>query len=632
MKRLALVLIFCLASTTTVRAQEATTEPQQNTDSATEATNAAAPEAPAPVALAAPTPESAAAQEEPKISLSKGELEALVQQMVAAELAKRPEAEKAAKEPAAVSPELAKADSQSDVAPEHKAINDTRDDMVGLILPEISKTGITFVMGDDNLRDNSQYSVAWDIGQRPEYEDFFERIYGYSNTTSASTRLSVYHEEVSPFNPHLSARMALNFKMVNKMDNIDDSLSTAIYEDQSYIDLQYKKPGSHLVKLTLYPYNADSIAIGYMRGLRWGSRDAYPQISRSTAVPGFQLLYGYNNIVNAYVALKTHAQEIKDKLNTEFVPKETTVSLFAGVSMKLKNGLSGHLQFAFIDKGENAKIDDSLLGERDKDDQIYSYGVDAFVQYEYGSAIGDPLGINAYTNRQWISPDYTSNMAFRARLEYIFAIQRLMNADYLKDVTPITALYPAHGLGGEVAFRYSNFRLFGLASMRTLSFLTFDSPGVNPFETMASDSTNRPETTLSLHADYKVKMFWFGLGLAYKIPATYTIKDASGQEIVTVVKDRITSDTISYAFDRTREVLPAGQKAKNMWLIKADIKAQITKSVSAGIEYSFTRDPNRAKLVEKVVNGVGTGLFVSDWDNEKVQNAHSLVLTVDGRF
>lgn len=618
MRRFTLSLVLLLCSATLAQAQEEIAPvDDQNSDAQVETANAPA----------------VAAATEQNITISRSDLEALVQEMVAAELAKKEEA--AAQQAVAKTVLPVTEDAQSDSENSHEAINDTRDDMVGLILPEMSKTGITFIMGDDNLLDNSQYSVAWDIGQRPEYEDFFERIYGYSNTSSASTRFSVYHQEVSRHNKHLSAAMALNFKMVNKMDNLDDNLTTAIYEDQSYIDLQYYKPESHKVKLTLYPYNADSIAIGYMRGLRWGGRDAYPQISKSTAVPGFQLLYGYKGF-SAYVSLKTHAQEIKDKLNTEFVAKETTVSLFAGVSMKLKNGLSGHLQFAFIDKGENAKIDDSIL-ERKKDDQIYSYGVDAFLQYEHGSSMGDPLGINGYTNRQWISPDYTSDHAFRARLEYIFAIERLMNADYLTTSTgttePITALYPAHGLGGEISYRYRKLRLFGLVSMRTLSFLTFDCPGVNPFETLAADATVRPETALSLHADYNVKMFWFGLGFAYKIPATYTIRDASGQKTVTVIKDRITSDTISYAFDRTREVLPAGEDAKNMWMLKADVKVEITKSVSAGIEYSFTQDLNRAKLMEKVDStGLGTGLFVSTWDDKKVQNIHSLVVSVEGRF
>lgn len=521
----------------------------------------------------------------------------------------------------------------------------------GFILPDFSKTGITFIMGDDNLRDDSQYSVKWDIGQRPEYEDFFERVYGYSNTAAASTRLTLYHREDGLL-PNLSTRIGLAFKIYNQMDNIDDQLKTNIVEDRSFIELEYTLRDVYRFMLTLYPYNADQVAIGYLRGLRWGTREVYPQIDKSTAVPGFQLLFGREPI-SVYFGFKTHAQEIKDKLNTEFVPKETVYSAFGGFSVRnlgcggrrdcTDHRFSGHLQGAYVDKGENPKLDDALLSDPFAD-QIHSYGVNVFAEYAWGAPIGDPLGINAYNNREWMRPSYEGDWAVRVRSEYLYLSQLLQNADYLAiendgTVQPITGVDDAHAFALEAAGRFRMFRLMGLFSVRTLSFLAFDLPGVNPFETITSHGDTRPEVAGSLHADAnlsfikpELSLLWLGAGFGLKMPATYTIYDESNQPIVTVIKDRITSQSISYSFDRTRDVLPPGRQATEMLFIKVNVKAEFTKSVSAMLEYTFTMDHNRAKLVEYIENGVGTGTFITDWDDETVRNIHGVVFSVEGRF
>ncbi len=509
----------------------------------------------------------------------------------------------------------------------------TQRNMEGFILPDFSKTGITFIMGDDNLRDDSQYSVSADIGQRPEYEEFFDRFYGYSNTAAASTRLALYHQQDGLIE-NLSTRIGLAFKLYSKMDNIDDSLRTDLVEDKSFIELEYTLFEDHRLMLTLFPYNADRIAIGYFRGLRWGTRDVYPQVDKSAAIPGFQFLYGHGPI-SVYGGFKTHAQDIKDKLNTEFVPKETVYSGFGGVALKDLHGLSAHVQAAVVDKGENPVIDDEMLDDPG-DDQINAYGLNLFAEYALGEPIGDPLGINAYQSREWMSPSYEGDWAFRVRAEYTYLAQLLGNGDYLafEDgdvVEPRTAVEDAHGFAVGAAGRFRMFRLMGLFTFRTLSFLVFDAPGVIPFETATSLADTSPEIAGTVHADAHFSIFWFGAGFGVKMPATYTIEEG-GQNYVSVFKDRITSNTLSYAFDRTRNDLPPGEEAADMFFVKGNIKAEVSESVSAMVEYTFTMDHNRAKLVEFVEGGEGAGVFIMDWDDEAVRNIHALVFSVEGRF
>ena len=167
-----------------------------------------------------------------KITVSKEELAKLVREAVAEEMAKK-EAEK--KEAEAKSGETVTAQAETkpgeaekteEAAAEKKEIHGT-EDTNGLIQTSYTKSSIAFIMGDDNLRDNSQYSPKWDIGSRYEYEDFADRVYGYSNNVKSSTKLSLFHEEKG-FLPYLTARMSLSFAMYNAVDAMSDKLITSV--------------------------------------------------------------------------------------------------------------------------------------------------------------------------------------------------------------------------------------------------------------------------------------------------------------------------------------------------------------------------------------------------------------------
>ena len=549
-----------------------------------------------------------------KPAMSKEEIEKIVKKMVEEELSRR------------------ESEQKEEVAEEKPRKLPEGD---GLLTPNFTNNSITFIMGDDNLRDNSQYSVKYDIGHRYEYEDFAQRVYGYSNTAASSTRLTLFHEEDGLFE-NLSTRVGIAFRMYNTMNSLNDKIETKLREDKSFIEIDYRHPSRNRFKLTFYPYNADNIAIGYFRGLKWGNSTVWPQSSGSPA-PGFQALYGYKDM-SLYFGFKTHAQAKVDKLNTEQVPMETVYGFYGGVSYLNKElGLKGHLQGAIIDKGDNVVVPDDILSHKD-DDKIISYGIDVFGEYSRGSELGDPLGINTYADGIWIEPDYTSSLAMRFRGEYMFQNQRLSNADYLGEINvtspePITDNFMGHGAIGEATLRFKGFRASFLYSFRTLPFMVFDAPGVEPYQTISSRAEQSPEHLFSVWADYHIKNFWLGVFYGFKIPATYTVYDANGQKTVTVIKERLSTDAVSTAFDRSREVLPPGEDAVNMLFLKVNAKYKFSRSVSVMLEYSFTQDHNRQKMVEKTnSSGKGTGVFVSDWDDIKVKDIHGLMFLVEGRF
>jgi len=569
-----------------------------------------------------------------KITVSKEELAKLVREAVAEEMAKKEaekkeaeaaESEKTVTAQAETKPEEA---GKTEEAAEKKEIHGTEDSN-GLIQTSYTKSSIAFIMGDDNLRDNSQYSPKWDIGSRYEYEDFADRVYGYSNNVKSSTKLSLFHEEKG-FLPYLTARMSLSFAMYNSVDAMSDKLITSLKEDRSFLEIDFRHPTKHRFNITLYPYNADNIAIGTLRGLRWGGNaSVWPQ-SDSSPVPGFQVLYGYSDF-SIYFGFKAHAQSKTDKLSTEIVPKETVYGFFGGLTYNNKPlGLKASLQGAFIDKGDNVNISDAML-KNPKDDTIKSYGIDAYLEYNNGSRFGDPLGINSYSDGTWIRPDYTSDISWRIRGEYLFQNERLQNADYLASsdgkAQPITDDYFAHGAAVDLGFRWKGLRAMFLYSYRDLSFMTFDAPGVNPWTTIPSEAKQTPEHMFTVSADYFVWNFWFGASFGYKIPATYTVKDENGRKNTMVIRERLSTDAVSTAFDRTREMLPTGRDALDIFFVKADIKYQFSDSFTAMLEYSFTRDHNRQRMVAQE-----DGTYKSESDVIEVMDVHGLMFLVEGRF
>lgn len=569
-----------------------------------------------------------------KITVSKEELAKLVREAVAEEMAKKEaekkeaeaaESEKTVTAQAETKPEEA---GKTEEAAEKKEIHGTEDSN-GLIQTSYTKSSIAFIMGDDNLRDNSQYSPKWDIGSRYEYEDFADRVYGYSNNVKSSTKLSLFHEEKG-FLPYLTARMSLSFAMYNSVDAMSDKLITSLKEDRSFLEIDFRHPTKHRFNITLYPYNADNIAIGTLRGLRWGGNaSVWPQ-SDSSPVPGFQVLYGYSDF-SVYFGFKAHAQSKTDKLSTEIVPKETVYGFFGGLTYNNKPlGLKASLQGAFIDKGDNVNISDAML-KNPKDDTIKSYGIDAYLEYNNGSRFGDPLGINSYSDGTWIRPDYTTDISWRIRGEYLFQNERLQNADYLASsdgkAQPITDDYFAHGAAVDLGFRWKGLRAMFLYSYRDLSFMTFDAPGVNPWTTIPSEAKQTPEHMFTVSADYFVWNFWFGASFGYKIPATYTVKDENGRKNTMVIRERLSTDAVSTAFDRTREMLPTGRDALDIFFVKADIKYQFSDSFTAMLEYSFTRDHNRQRMVAQE-----DGTYKSESDVIEVMDVHGLMFLVEGRF
>ncbi|HPA57894.1 MAG TPA: hypothetical protein PLT70_10750, partial [bacterium] len=172
MKKILFVLI--IMSVFIISAQEEKTNPAEETTQ---------PEYVIPQNVEEVKTEEIKKEEEPQketVTMSKEEIEQLVKKMVAEELAKK-DAEEKKEEP----------EKKEEAAEKPNKLNE-RD---GLIAPNYSKSSVTFVMGDENLRDNSQYSPKWDIGNRYEYENFAQRIYGYSNIAKSSSQFTLFHEE-----------------------------------------------------------------------------------------------------------------------------------------------------------------------------------------------------------------------------------------------------------------------------------------------------------------------------------------------------------------------------------------------------------------------------------------------------
>lgn len=593
------------------------------------AASLSAQEPPAPQPAPAPAVEPVPAVEAMPPALTREEIEALVEKKVAEKVAAIEEAKNAAfaKASAAKEEETKKAAAAKAAAEkkekEEAAKKSGVHDKPGMMAPAFSKTSLSFIIGDDNVRDNSQYSPETDVGPKDDYDSFMNKFLGYSNRAKGMSRLTLFHQDGNLI-PDVTARIGLAFDLEHTFDTTY-FVKTNLYEGGSFIEVQYEK--DFLIKLTAWPYDSDRMAVGFFPGLRWGTRAAWPQ--NLGFVPGTQVLFGWGPI-SVYAGFKAHLQPLVDKLNEETVPLETTYGGFGGVTYK-DFGLTASLQAAFIDKGDNVMIDESALKDT-KDDEILSYGLDLFTQYEWGKPIGDPLGLTSYNNGEWQQPDYNGDFAVRARGELIFLNERLQNADYLSweagdslKIAPITDNFWAMAAAVEGAFRWDHLRAFGLFSWRSLRFLVFDAPGLIPFQTFAKGSKIRDEFSGSFAIDYNWRMLWFGISAGIKTPAAYL---APGASRITVVKDRLVSNSKKVFTARNREDLPDYAEPLNIAFYALTIKAQLSQSIMAGFMLSFTKDSNRSKPVPDAE----TGNNILFWDDEETRNILSFYLSLEGRF
>ncbi len=548
-----------------------------------------------------------------------GNLDAKVRRLVQEEIARR-DAEKAKAEK-----EAAEKAEKAEKAEEDKTVAVAKKEELnrGLIESQFKKSHITFLMGDDNLRDNTYYSPKFKIGANEDLYDYNKRFLGYDNRSKGATTLTLFHENEGII-PNLTTRIGISFSLYHKLDPASDKVKTAIQESGSYLEIDYTT--DFTARLTLFPYNSDRMSVGFFPGLRWGSREVFPQ-STGEPVPGFQALYAKGPF-SVYAGMKTHAQSKTDKAGADTMTEmETVYGVFGGATYQ-DNGLKVSLQGGFVDKGDNVNIKEEDLSDSD-DDEIYSYGVDLFAQYEDGAYIGEPLGVNRYRNGDWRDPSYEGDIAFRLRGEGIFLNERLQNADYLaseKDKsTEITDDFFAYAGALEASFRVSDFRFFALTSYRSLSFLVFDAPGIMPFMTIPSGSDTGDELMGSITADYNYKFLWFGVTAGMKKPAYFK---APGDNHVTVVRDRISSNSLSTAEIRTP--LPEGEEALNIAFYRFNIRSKFSESLAANLELGFTQDHNRTKTPYKSAGSEDSTEL--EWDRIETRDIFSLFLSVEGRF
>jgi len=616
---------FVLLAAAVLSAQE---KPAENTTPAVAEGSggqapAVEPALPAPVPVVEVVP--AVAEPSPP-SLTREEVEALIDKKVAEKVAALEEARKSEddarkkEEEAKKAAALAAAEQKKK---EEEAAKSGIQEKRGMMAPSFLKNSLSFIIGDDNLRDESSYSPATNVGPRDEYDNFMNKFLGYSNRAKGTTRLTLFHESDGLIE-NLVTRIGIGFGMEHYI-NQASTLETRLIEGGSFLEVQYEK--GFLLKLTAWPYDSDRMAVGFFPALRWGSTRSWPE--NSYGVPGAQLLFGWGPL-SVYTGFKVHMQYMSDPLGTEFKKKETAYGAFGGVTYQ-DLGFTASLQGAFIDKGDNVYIAEAELADR-KDDEILSYGLDLFTQYEWGKTIGDPLGLTSYNNGEWQEPVYDGPYAFRIRGELILLNERLQNADYLSwaegdtlAVPPITANFWAPAGSVEAAFRWEHLRVFGLFTWRSLQFLTFDGPGLVPYQTFPKNGKILDELAGSFSVDYNWRMLWFGFATGIKTPASYL---APGSDQTMVVKDRLPIKDLAVFTGRNLETLPSGANPLNIAFYAFTVKAQLSESLMASFLFSFTKDSNRSKKIPDAE----TGNNLVFWDDEEIRNILSFYVSLEGRF
>lgn len=422
-------------------------------------------------------------------------------------------------------------------------------------------TTLTFVAGDDNVfagaGDTNPSSPRMDFRPRQGNSLFFEN-YNTRNTGEETRGELVLYKEFSGYFARTvpEAALVLQWDANRSARDIEQFGTTAnrksfagLRDDGSYLAMHFDDtdadpadPSSKPSRLSvvLFPVDSDRLRLGYSWELTWGGRSSFVL---ATAVPaamvGYKTRHWYT-FVGAKTARTQRFTAADDDPKKD--EHEAVYGLMAGGGAHVTENLLLEAGAGYFDKG-TVPLD--YTGVEGK--WIRQYGGSAQITWHEGIEPKVPVDTKLLRNtggdlrpRDW----RPKHFGYLLSAEGTVTRQTLSFFD-LDDAT--------HSPRGETAYAGDFNALlqtgrwtFSLdVVVRSLEFLTQDTPGVFPYGTLGDQADVQPEVFGAVGADYTFPDWRFVPGLAVGVerPASYQTRPSEQFESHAV------------AFQKTKNVL-----------------------------------------------------------------------------
>jgi hypothetical protein len=470
-------------------------------------------------------------------------------------------------------------------------------------------TRLSWTFGDDDvLHAVGQVipvSPSFSVGNRPQYRLFFDALDSRFSGRENITHLALYKKMpgfIKRLDTEASAVLRFNFAQLGQVNN---NLNAAFYDAGSFIRIFYHTGddpnGKTGLGLTLWPIDTDRFRLGYLYYNSWGGTGAgaaptesiFPRIQGSA--PGAKLQYDGENwsIFAGFKTAQISQVETVPAPGVNTVQQtsvnQTNAGVLGGISADFTDFFRLDVNGGYFQQGKFNLPD--VLGK-----SVYTGGFSARVVFhDKDMPVPESIDFLLYRN----DPD-KPQIIFRPEVYVPGKTTWLVSAEYdhlfqnLKDFDTVgaTKIQQAHAGAAQAQIKTSFFRASLVGVFRDLPYVLRDQPSFIPFETLPADTKTSPEIFVATHLDYYFEgpHLTPGLDAGVQFPATFTsssIGSASGPIDRTVV----------VAQQGDYRILPVGQGAVPIIEVRASLRWDISRILSAWLWVQYKRD-NNATLIE----------------------------------
>jgi hypothetical protein len=475
-------------------------------------------------------------------------------------------------------------------------------------------TRLTWTWGDnDFLHSVGQLiplSPTFSIGDRPQYQLFFDNLNSRYNGRENLTHLVMY-KRMPAFIPHLTteAAVVLRFDLAALAANTGN-LNQALYDSGSYIRLHYGTNDAHPnegFSATFFPLDTDRFRVGYLYAISWGGTAAsidqsiFPNIQGSS--PGLKLQYdGRKTYAFAGFKTATIVQPVQvlnpggDNDVEEVQVGQTNYGFLAGAGADPLEHLRADISGGYFQQGTQ-NLDD-VRGR-----PVYTYGTSARVVVHDHMPVPQSVDFLLYRNDP-MSPMIIFKPEVYNPSEFAWSVSAEAAAigQHLKDFDVSGGLkdQAAYAIALQGVLRAGYLRLSATGITRNLNFVVLNVPGFIPFETLPKNAQTDPEIFGSVAADYAFPHLHLTPGIAGGIQLPSTFKSEFVDAGIPA------SRTVVVRAQGNESILPYDQGRFPIYQARISLRWDISQILRAMVWMQYVRDNNGTLVVTDPTEGTAS--------------------------
>ncbi len=480
---------------------------------------------------------------------------------------------------------------------EEKLPEDTQDKKSNQVRNKYSDfvdTRLTFILSDDNI-----LAGAGDATPSSPAAGFYPRSKSTQPMDNLDTKYSgfetlshlVLYRQMPTYYDNLTSEAAFAIRFL-----LNYQRKLGLAESGSYIRLKYQFDGpKEYLGFTAFPYSSDRFRLGYSYRISWAGSSVFKGVysggkwSRGKyPVPGFKLEYHHPRfyLFTGMKATTLYNDEVKEE--------ETVYGFLAGTGVDILDELRLEGGVGFFQLGVFPNR--TILGK-----PFWAGGGSFQLVYHVGIPIKTSIDFNLYKNdpeqmAAYFKPQkYNSGFSWSAATEFSYLMQNLEDADNVGS----TKIQSAMAFDFNIKFRHDFLRLHADLVYRTVSFMLFNVPGVNPYESFSAVSGHNPDIIAAAGVDYHFPSIHFTPGLIFGIQIPATSEVVSINSSANPPGPISSTVTVVYREDGARRViLPDNQKTTPIYAVKLTGKFDLSEYMAFIAQGMFTVDNNEVRLVQ----------------------------------